>query len=384
MDLVKLNLKKIQTKKSINFKNLCFKIVFVGLCCMLITYSSILQQGIKNGINICVNMLIPSLFPFMVLASFTVTSGIFEKPNPIFAKITEKLFYLPGYTYPAIILSFIGGYPVGAKAAEALYKKNKINEEQLNRMMCFCTNSGPAFTINMLGITLLRNKTIGIIIFSAQVIIGILVGVICSFKARHGKKVFYHSESMASSQKVGICEALIDAVSSACESMLQMCAIIILFSAIIYFFNSFKIFELIPINYLNPATVKPILKFLSISCLEITCGCIYAANNNIFYFLIAFAIGYGGFCTHLQIAAILKKTKFKYLNFFIFRIINAAFSALAVYLALPLFKSALPAFSTIGSSETVIKSSSNPIGSVALVILCIYFMADIKLQKNTK
>lgn len=344
-------------------------------------YSSLIQEGIKNGIYLCINTLIPSLFPFMILASFMAISGVFEKPNPIFSKITEKLFYLPGYTYSAIILSFIGGYPVGAKMVNELYEKNKIDDEQLNRMMCFCTCSGPAFAISLLGSTLLRNRTIGIIIFFSQLISGILVGIICGVKAKLSKKIFYFSKNNALGEKTNMQEALINAVDSACKSIIQVCAIIILFVTIIHAANKFKTPPLLP-DFLKMNFIDPNIKMIAISILEITYGCIYAANNNVSYQMIAFAVAYGGLCTHLQITSILTKTKFKYAKFFLFRVINGLLSSLIFYLILLFSKTVVPTFSTINKDQLAIESSTTPAGSLALIMLCIYFMIDIKAHKK--
>lgn len=383
-----MNLDKLRHKKNIKsvpkttLKNLFFKALLLGLCVFLPIYSNIIGRGVKNGICLCVNTLIPSLFPFMILATFTINSGVFESPSLISSKLTKKLFYLPGYTYPAIILSFIGGYPVGAKMVKTLYEKNKINNEQLNRMMCFCANSGPAFTISMLGSTLLKNKTIGIIIFFSQLIAGLLVGAICGAKAKLSKKAFYSSENNVQNKKTNIQEVLVDSVFSACESIIQMCSIIVLFIVIIHLAKSFAISELPILNLLKKDFIKTNVKMAMISLSEITYGCVYATKNQIPCGLIAFAIGYGGFCTHLQIISILKNTKFRYKKFLVFRLINASLSAIIFYLVIYFFEAPLPAFSAIDKELMNIGSSSPPIGSLALMIMCIYFMADIKLCKK--
>ncbi len=319
----------------------------------------------------------------MIVASFMSTSEIFEKSNQIISKITKKLFYLPGYTYPTIILSFIGGYPVGAKAVRALYEKEKINNEQLNRMMCFCVNSGPAFTINMLGGMLLNNKTIGLTIFGVQAALGFLIGILLGINARRSQKTFYISNSKPKNEKIKLREALVDSVASGCESMIQMCGIIIIFTAFIGILKSFGFFDLIPLILL-PYIPKFISKTVLTSILEVTYGCIYATKNMAPYWILAFGVGHGGICTHLQISAILKKTNFKYLKFCIFRMINALSSALIFYLVLYLFPITTPTFLNIGENRMLVTSSSTPTGSIALIILCFYFVANVKLNKIMK
>ena len=366
-----------------SLKNLFLKIFLGILCYILLTQSEITAQSIRHGISLCVGTLVPSLLPFMIIAPFTAYSGIFESPNRLLAKITEKLFYLPGYTYPAIILSFIGGYPVGAKSVKALYENKKINKEQLNRMMCFCVNSGPAFTVSMLGSTLLNNKMIGLIIFLIQIMLALLIGIVCAAKSRISKKTFYFLASPSNNKKIKIREAFVNSVASGCESIIQMCGIVIIFIAFIGILENFNIFEFI-YNEMLFYVPKNISKTILTSFLEVTYGCIYAAKSSAPYWIMAFGIGYGGICTHLQIAAILKETNFKYSQFCIFRFINGILSALVFYAVTHFFPIAYPTFSAISKTQLSIKPSSTPIGSIALIFLCFYFLADIKLNKKFK
>lgn len=385
MQPVNLNSKKhVKTNFIVSLKSLFLKIILILLCYVLLVYSEISRQGIKNGINLCIGTLIPSLFPFMVLASFMVNSKIFENPESLSSKITEKLFYLPGYTYPAIILSFIGGYPVGAKIVKSLYENKKINDHQLNRMMCFCTCSGPAFTISLLGGTLLKNKIIGLIIFLIQISVGILIGIICAVKSRLSKEEFYILKNPDSAPKTNIQEAFVESTISACESMIQMCGIVIIFAMFIGIIKNLKTINLMPPEFMNFYMPKAELKALIISVLEVTFGCIQTIKSGASCSILSFAIGHGGMCTHFQIAAILKGTKFKYLKFCIFRWINAAASALIFYFILKFLEIPAPVFSTINEKQTIIESSSPPIGSAALIMLCLYFLITIKPNKNPK
>lgn len=384
MKSITSNFKNFHIKHiSLDLKNLFLKILLGIFCYVLLTHSDIFRQGIRYGINICFDTLVPSLFPFMIIASFVANSGIFEKPNKIVSKITETLFYLPGYTYPAIILSFIGGYPVGAKAVKTLYEERKINDEQLNRMMCFCVNSGPAFTVSMLGGVLLNNKTIGITIFGVQVALGILIGIVLGINARISQKRFYFLNPTKNTEKIKIREALINSVTSGCESIIQMCAVVVIFTAFIGMLKSFGFFDFIPYS-LTAYMPKSVSKTILISILEVTYGCIYAAKNMVPYWILAFAVGHGGICTHLQISAILKGTNFKYSKFCIFRMINAILSALVFCLISRFLPIVSPVFSNIGNTQPIITPCSTPMGSIALIILCFYFLADIKLNTAFK
>lgn len=94
-------------------------------------------KGAENGIGLCLSTLVPSLFPFMVLASYITDSGPAEKIGRHLSWLTKPLFGLDGCFASAIILSLVGGYPVGAKTVNSLYKKGAASESECKRAGLF-------------------------------------------------------------------------------------------------------------------------------------------------------------------------------------------------------------------------------------------------------
>ncbi|MGN0470971.1 MAG: nucleoside recognition domain-containing protein, partial [Acutalibacteraceae bacterium] len=91
--------------------------VFLFLAVLLIFPSSS-SEGVKNGLNYSANLLLPSLFPFMVLSSFVIRSGFSEFIGKALSPVIKFLFGLPAICSSAIILSFVGGFPVGAQCVQ--------------------------------------------------------------------------------------------------------------------------------------------------------------------------------------------------------------------------------------------------------------------------
>ena len=79
---------------------------------VLLFFPSACADGITNGIVYSCKILVPSLFPYMVLSSFVMRSGAVEI---IKGRLTKIIFALPGCCSAAVLLSFVGGFPVGAK-----------------------------------------------------------------------------------------------------------------------------------------------------------------------------------------------------------------------------------------------------------------------------
>ena len=95
----------------------------LGVLCAaaaLLFYPTQAAAGAKRGIGYCVDILIPSLFPFMALSVFVVKSGLAASMGRLTAGPCRILFGLPGSAAAAIVMSMVGGYPVGARAVAAL------------------------------------------------------------------------------------------------------------------------------------------------------------------------------------------------------------------------------------------------------------------------
>jgi hypothetical protein len=79
------------------------------VCIMLLVFSKECANGALSGIEMCLNVLIPSLFPFMAVSSFIVKSGIADLLGKPFGKITKTVFGLSPCFAPILLLSVTGG-----------------------------------------------------------------------------------------------------------------------------------------------------------------------------------------------------------------------------------------------------------------------------------
>ena len=135
------------------------------VCLFLFTRPEICSEGVRSGILLAAETVVPSLFPFMTVASFLLRSGLGEAAGKPFDKVCEKLFRLPGVLAPVIIMSQIGGFPIGAKMTYELLKKNAITENEAQRACLFCINAGPAFVIGTVGSEMLGSVKAGVLLY---------------------------------------------------------------------------------------------------------------------------------------------------------------------------------------------------------------------------
>ena len=111
-------------------------------CCaaigaVLVINGKAAAQGTAEGISLCLNTVIPSLFCFMVLTGFLVQSGIYRLLSLPLAPVAKHLFFLPSDTASIILLSFVGGYPMSAKAISDLLACRRISFSCAQRMLLF-------------------------------------------------------------------------------------------------------------------------------------------------------------------------------------------------------------------------------------------------------
>ncbi len=124
-------------------------LAIVIVCIMLLIFSKECADGAFSGVEMCINVLIPSLFPFMAVSSFTVKSGISDFLGKPFGKIMKSVFGLSPCFAPILLLSVTGGYPIGAKSCNELYKNGNAGTEECKRASMFMVCAGPGFLVTL-------------------------------------------------------------------------------------------------------------------------------------------------------------------------------------------------------------------------------------------
>ena len=149
--------------------------IFIILMCV---FSDRCITFTKQAIDICIYVLLPSLFPFFVFSKIFILTGGGEKLGKIFASLTKHLFNMSSICASSFVLGILCGYPVGAKSSIDLYKNNLITKEEAQNLIGFCNNSGPLFLIGAVGIGMFSSKKIGIMLYLIHILSAIITGII--------------------------------------------------------------------------------------------------------------------------------------------------------------------------------------------------------------
>lgn len=88
-------------------------IAVLSFAVLIIIKPELCASGAAQGLLLSGRVLIPSLFPMTVCTMFIMGSGAFSGLKRV-SHVTQKLFHLSSDEFITVILSLIGGYPVGA------------------------------------------------------------------------------------------------------------------------------------------------------------------------------------------------------------------------------------------------------------------------------
>lgn len=119
----------------------------IGMAALIMDGKTAVTGG-KDGIGICLQSLIPSIFPFLILSSLLLNS--LPGRSPFVLRILEKICRMPTGSGIYLLIGFLGGYPVGAANVGDACHKGILSESDARRMISFCSNAGPAFIFGIL------------------------------------------------------------------------------------------------------------------------------------------------------------------------------------------------------------------------------------------
>lgn len=238
--------------------------------------------GASEGIDLCLRSVIPSLFPFLFL-SIIFTSSL---ANLDFAPLRGicRLCKIPDGCASILIMSFLGGYPVGAQAVYRAWREGKLNTNSARRLLGFCNNCGPSFIFGILG-SFFSLKCASWLLWSVQILSSLLVGALLPGECES-------TINMQSSKPVSFTGALTNSV----RAMTSICGWVILFRTLLVFLNKY-----IPFSF------SAALNVIFGGLLELTNGCFLLdqiPNEGVRFIVASVILTGGGLCVFLQTCSV--------------------------------------------------------------------------------
>lgn len=323
---------------------------------LIIINPAVCKDGAINGILISGRIIIPSLFPFTMCVLFIMKSGILQKLDPL-TPITKALFGITADKFSLFILSLIGGFPVGARLIKESYANGEITETEGRIMLNYCINAGPAFIIGAVGAGIMGSREIGYLLLASHILSSLVLCLLSRFFKTEEK-----NSPNINKIHISLADNFVVSASEAASSVFNICAFVILFSAINAYIKAFSL-------------KLPFLKYLLLLT-EVTNAVTYTDN----IILISFLLGLGGFCVWCQVISAAKGIKIKYSLFVLFRLLHGILSAAFTKLGLKIFGITLPTFSS--DSQFSFKALySTPALTVSMLAMSIIFAISISCKK---
>lgn len=247
---------------------------FVFIVAIVITVYNpyLIIQSVKNGLIICYENIIPSLFVFMVIANYATQSDILNVLSlPL--RFYGKLMKCEDNSYSGyLLLSLIGGFAVGAQLIKKL-EASGYSEKATTILGISMINNSLGFCVFSLGAGMLKNYTTGILLYVACVLASLVSAFIFSF--------IFEYNIVSKADFVSIAPVTItDAINNAVSSTLSICGFVVLFNIVceVILLYSFE---------------NEILSIFLCRITELTVGCIkileFSAKNP-YYLCVALSI----------------------------------------------------------------------------------------------
>lgn len=335
--------------------NVLLSLLSVGFFAGCIMFREPVRAGFSADLTLCVQTLLPSLFPMLTASSLLAKTGV---PAPLrrFWQFTlGAAAGMPSAGAAASLLGFTAGYPLGVKTAVALYKDNKLDQKNAKLMCYACVHPGIAFSVFAAGLGMFRSSRLGWSFYLSVLLADIFLSRSMKYILKPEK---YKYDSGEATHNTALSEALPAAVETAIRSILEICGWVLLFGA------ARRMAE----------TILPKQAAWLTAITEVTNAAIFAAKNKAAVFC-AFALGFGGISLMLQLLKDLQAVGICPAYYLLCRLFAGAFSAAFEWGFLKLLPPA--AVATGGIKIRAVNPSAGLPGTAALLLLCIVFMAEL-------
>lgn len=290
---------------------------FTILLISMIIFTDKVIISVKTSLEICINNVIPTMFPFLIISSILTNYGFIELVSKLMHPIMKYIFHLNSNCAYVLLLSMLSGSPTNAKYIKQLLDNKKITIKDANKILLFSHFINPIFIIGTVGIIFLNNKKYGYLILISHILSNLIIGIFLRDKSIPLDKeiniIKYNSKTFF----IALKDAIKDAVNT----------LVIVFGTI----TSMLVFLNIINSYFN-------FNHIFYGIIEITCGLKYLSSSSlkVFYKIIisTFFLSFGGISIHTQVLSIIDNKKIRYIPYLEARIIQGLLSVSIVIILL--------------------------------------------------
>ena len=314
------------------------------LCCALalICWPKEVSAAVQEGLGLCYNVILPSLFPFFILTSLVISLGLAGYLGRLLEPIMRPLFRVGGSCAAALALGFVGGYPVGARAALSLYESGQCTKTECERLLAFCNNSGPAFILGVVGAGIFADSRVGLLLCLIHAAASLCVGLVFRFYRWRDRSSERRLSTPIAAKRFS--SAFTAAVKDSVTSTLNICAFVVCFTVILRLcFLSGLLPALAGLlgRLLSPlGFTEPWARRLLTGLLELSSGVATLTGDGSLsgrVSMAAFLLGWAGISVHCQVLSFLAESGLNVRTYLGGKLLHGLFSAGLTALTLHLF-----------------------------------------------
>lgn len=328
----------------INIKNRSFQIIILLLIISIVKNPSMSINSAKTGLNLWLNILVPSLFPFLIMSELFISSGLVKSLGSLLEPVMKPIFGISGEGSFPFIMSLVSGYPVGAKLTSRLRGLDIISKEEGDRLITIASTSGPLFILGSVSIGMLSLADIGGLLIIPHYLAVITVGLIFRCIPSNPKNNFYHKSPSSQMNSMGkeiesdsIPIIISNSVRDSINSILIIGGFVIIYNVIIDVLLDSQFISILLIDLSRILKVdQELLKGFFAGLIELTTGCSRIASLNINIMIkiqtINFLIGWGGLSILSQAISFISQTDISIKKYISSKFLHGIISSIYTYL----------------------------------------------------
>ena len=361
------------------FSRVLFALAAAAVLAGLVVYTDECRESAGRAAALCIETILPSLFPFLVLSNFFIGMGYVRDLGRLFARPMRWLFNLGGACAGPFLLGILGGYPVGAKSALALYESGQCSKAECERLLAFCNNSGPAFIFGVVGAGIFASSAAAALLYGTHVLAAVTVGILFRFYKRREALSPSRAEGKVRN-KPRFSRIFTSSVTQALASVGNISAFVIFFAVVLGLLSSCGLLPAV-VNALH-AFLSPLsasrsgIEKISMGFLEMTAGLGglsgAAGSMGDRLCMAAFILGWAGVSVHCQVLSFLSDSGLSLKPYFFGKLLHGVLSAVYTRLFLGIF---LPAgVSAAAAQAEAIRTHGTAMPFVLSAALALFVM----------
>jgi sporulation integral membrane protein YlbJ len=333
------------TKKSVN---IIIPILVLLFNLFILLSPNKIISGAKEGIDLWLNTVFPSLFPFIAGVNILGGLGVINYLGHLLNPVMKPLFGVRGQAGFALAAGFICGCPIGAKTTCDMLQNGQLTKEEAQCLLCFVNNAGPIFILGAVGAGMFESASAGYLLTASHYGAAIINGLLLSKNSLNRKDGGGYINSATDLRKTTriktFGQILSESVKNAMETILQIGGFLILFSVIIKIIETTNVFVYLASFFsgvLSFSNFSPeLINALLTGIVEMTNGAknIAPFGANIQNLSVCAAvISFGGFSIHAQTMSFLYKSELSIAKYIAAKTLHAVIASALCYVLFPVF-----------------------------------------------